>query len=399
MALVVNTNVASITSQMYVNQTNKDMADTMARLSSGKRINTAADDAAGVAIASRLKSEIRGTNQAIRNALDAQAMIDTAEGAHSEIEVILQRMRELAVQSANDTNGAADRTALQNEMTQLTNEIDRIAATTTWAGIYLLNGDGSDGQVSDTTADSTNTFSFQIASNETGTDDTISVAVQAVDSGSLGISGTSTTPTISAGTVRTAAGFNVTVSGGDVTFSAATAAPTAAGTDDVTITVDGFAVSFDVFSDALSKGYANNADGLANAFASKLEALGLAGISGTTDSATLGSDTKVTLSRSGSVDVSTNSAANTALNTIDAAISELNTQRASLGAVSNRLDNNIANLSNIAINLEDGRSRIEDADFAQESANLAKQQIMLQAGTAMLAQANASQQNVLSLIS
>jgi flagellin len=384
---------------MYVNQTNKDMADTMARLSSGKRINTAADDAAGVAIASRLKSEVRGTNQAIRNALDAQAMIDTAEGAHSEIEVILQRMRELAVQSANDTNGSADRTALQNEMTQLTNEIDRIAATTTWAGIYLLNGDGSDGQVSDTTADSTNTFNFQIASNETGTDDTISVAVKAVDSGSLGISGTATTPTISVGTVRTAGQFAVAVSGGDITFTAAQANPAAAGTDEVTITVDGFGVSFDVFSDALSKGYDNDADGLANAFASKLAALGLAGISGTTDNATLGSDTKVTLSRSGSVDVSSNSAANTALNTIDAAISELNTQRASLGAVSNRLDNNIANLSNIAINLEDGRSRIEDADFAQESANLAKQQIMLQAGTAMLAQANASQQNVLSLIS
>ncbi|MGA1218752.1 MAG: flagellin, partial [Pseudomonadales bacterium] len=97
MALVVNTNVASITSQMYVNQTNKDMADTMARLSSGKRINTAADDAAGVAIASRLTSEVRGINQAVRNALDAQAMIDTGEGALVEAVGILQRMRELAV--------------------------------------------------------------------------------------------------------------------------------------------------------------------------------------------------------------------------------------------------------------------------------------------------------------
>ncbi len=117
---------------------NKDMSTAMERLSTGKRINSAADDAAGVAIASRLSSEIRGTNQAIRNAMDGQALIDTAEGAHKEVENILQRMRELAVQASNDTNGAADRTSLQGEFSALSDEITRIGGATTWGGYSCL---------------------------------------------------------------------------------------------------------------------------------------------------------------------------------------------------------------------------------------------------------------------
>ena len=127
MALTVATNTGALMAQAAASSVNRDMETSMERLSTGKRINSASDDAAGVAIASRLSSEIRGTNQAIRNALDAQAMIDTAEGAHAEVENLLQRMREVAVQAANDTNNANDRTALQAEMTQLTAEIDRIA--------------------------------------------------------------------------------------------------------------------------------------------------------------------------------------------------------------------------------------------------------------------------------
>jgi flagellin len=129
---------------------NKDMETSMERLSTGKRINSAKDDAAGVAIASRLTSEIRGTNQAIRNAQDAQGLINTAEGAHKEIENILQRMRELAVQSSNDTNSATDRSNLQAEMSQLVEEIDRISSVSSWAGETLI--------------DQTNTFKFQIGS-------------------------------------------------------------------------------------------------------------------------------------------------------------------------------------------------------------------------------------------
>jgi flagellin len=388
MALVVNTNVASITSQMYVNQTNKDMADTMARLSSGRRINTAADDAAGVAISSRLGAEIRGTNQAIRNALDAQAMIDTAEGAHAEVENILQRMRELAVQAANDTNGTPDRTALQAEMTQLTQEIDRIAATTTWAGVQLLNGDGADGVVG--TADSLNTFNFQIATNTDGTGDTLSVSMKDIGSLSLGING-SDAPDID--NVTDGATTTLTLGG----TSTSPTLTVAAWTTGETVSFDVEGVSFSISTTASSgttAAYAGSADGVAYKIVDEINAAGIDGVSATRTSAG-----EVTIVKTGSVSVSSNSNAQTAINNIDAAIAELNAQRASLGAYSNRLDNTVSNLSNVSINLEDGRSRIQDADFAQESANLAKQQIMLQAGTAMLAQANASQQNVLSLIS
>ena len=134
MALAIATNNAALQSAAAASSVNRDMETSMARLSTGKRINSARDDAAGVAIASRLSSEIRGTDQAIRNAMDGQALIDTAEGGHKEIENILQRMREVAVQSANDTNDSSDRANLQAEMDALITEINRAASVTTWAG-------------------------------------------------------------------------------------------------------------------------------------------------------------------------------------------------------------------------------------------------------------------------
>ena len=278
MALTIATNTGALMAAASASSVNKDMETSMERLSTGKRINSAADDAAGVAIASRLSSEIRGTNQAIRNAQDGQALIDTAEGSHKEVENLLQRMREVAVQAASDTNDADDRTNLQTEFDELVNEIDRIAASTTWAGQDLLNGTGG----------SSGAFEFQIGAN-TGSADKITVTIAAIDSSSAGLSVTGLT-------------------------------------------------------------------------------------------------------------MASNGSAGTTIDAIDAAIKTLNTQRAELGAVSNRLDNTVSNLTNIAINLEGGRGRIEDADFAAESTSLAKSQILQQASTAMLAQANASKQNVLSLL-
>ena len=278
MALTIATNTGALMAAASASSVNKDMETSMERLSTGKRINSAADDAAGVAIGSRLTSEIRGTNQAIRNAQDGQALIDTAEGSHKEVENLLQRMREVAVQAASDTNDADDRTNLQTEFDELVNEIDRIAASTTWAGQDLLNGTGG----------SSGAFEFQIGAN-TGSADKITVTIAAIDSSSAGLSVTGLT-------------------------------------------------------------------------------------------------------------MASNGSAGTTIDAIDAAIKTLNTQRAELGAVSNRLDNTVSNLTNIAINLEGGRGRIEDADFAAESTSLAKSQILQQASTAMLAQANASKQNVLSLL-
>ena len=279
MALAIATNNAALNAAASASSVNRDMETSMARLSSGKRINSASDDAAGVAISSRLSAETRGTDQAIRNSLDGQALIDTAEGAHKEIENILQRMREVTVQAANDTNNDQDRANLQAEIEAMTTEIDRIAGTTTWAGADLME-------------DATTTFSFQVGAT-TGAKNQISVSILTMNATGLGV--------------------------GD-------------GTDSV----------IDVETDAAS--------------------------------------------------------ANTGTGLIDVAIEKVNIQRSELGAVSNRLNHTVNNLTNISSNLSAAKGGIEDADFALETTNLAKNQILQQASTAMLAQANASKQNVLSLL-
>jgi flagellin len=166
MALAIATNNAALNAAAAASSVNKDMETSMSRLSSGKRINSASDDAAGVAISSRLSAEIRGTDQSIRNSLDGQALIDTAEGAHKEIENILQRMREISVQAANDTNSFSDRSNLQAEMNALMIEIDRIASVTTWAGQSLMSNSGS-----------TSDFTFQVGT-ATGTKNQITVNIK-----------------------------------------------------------------------------------------------------------------------------------------------------------------------------------------------------------------------------
>ena len=287
MALAIATNNAALNAAASASSVNRDMETSMARLSTGKRINSASDDAAGVAISSRLSAEIRGTDQAIRNSLDGQALIDTAEGAHKEIENILQRMREVAVQSANDTNNGQDRANLQAEMEAMVTEIDRIAGTTTWAGANLMD------------ASAGTTFSFQVGA-ATGAQNQIAVSISAMNAKGLGV--------------------------GDGTVSVVKVNDTVA--DD------------------------------------------------------------------GSGDVN----ARTGIDLIDTAIKDVNIQRSKLGAVSNRLNHTVNNLTNISSNLSAAKGGIEDADFALETTNLAKNQILQQASTAMLAQANASKQNVLSLL-
>ena len=280
MALTVATNTGALMAQAAASSVNKSMEVSMERLSTGKRINAATDDAAGVAIASRLTSEIRGTNQAIRNAMDAQALLDTAEGAHSEIENILQRMRELAVQSANDTNNATDRDNLDTEFDALRSEITRIEGVTAWAGKNLLDGTAS-----------TTPLVFHLGSQN-------------------------------------------------------------ASSDSVTVTITNMAVSL------LGSGSVYISD----------------------------------------AKVSTQASAAAVVDVLDAAIQQVNLQRAQLGSYSNRFDNTVNNLTNISNNLAAGLGRIQDADFALETTNLAKTQILQQASTAMLAQANAAKQNVLSLL-
>jgi flagellin len=277
MALTVATNTGALMAQAAASSVNKDMEISMERLSTGKRINSASDDAAGVAIASRLTAEIKGTNQAIRNAMDAQAMVDTAEGALVEVVNILQRMRELAVQASNQTNNSTDLTNLNTEYSAMATELSRIEDSTTWAGQQLLDGTGG----------TSGNFSYLI--------------------------GTGASATTSSDTVTH-------------TFASITSL----------------------------KGTVGSVSSLASATA--------------------------------------------AISAMDAAIASVNTERAKAGSFSNRLDSTVSNLTNITSNLQAGRGRIEDADFAAETTNLAKTQILQQASTAMLAQANAAKQNVLSLL-
>ena len=387
--LSIGTNTGALMAAASASNVNKDMETSMERLSTGKRINSAADDAAGVAIASRLTSEIRGTNQSIRNALDGQALIDTAEGAHKEVENILQRMREVAVQSANDTNDSSDRANLQGEMDQLTNEINRISAATTWAGQSLLDGSGG--------TDSDGKFSLQIGAN-TGASDVLTVDINAIDAGTLGVTGF--TDKAAAPDFFNSSADTHDYSSDEVTdiITVTSAKTTTANPSQessveilgITITA---ATPYNITAatvDATQKLAAENLASAINAN-EELTAKGVVATVGTVNT------NEVTISQE-SNNVSSNAAAQNAIKHIDGAISTLNAQRADLGAVSNRLDNTVSNLTNISIQLEGGKGRIEDADFASESTSLAKSQILQQASTAMLAQANASKESVLSLL-
>ena len=426
MALTVATNTGALMAQAAASSVNKEMEISMERLATGKRINGASDDAAGVAIASRLTSEIRGTNQAIRNAMDGQALIDTAEGAHVEVETILQRMRELAVQASNDTNDANDRANIQAEMDALTTEIDRIASTTSWAGQALLDGatpyDGSGVTTLATAHSDAASFSFQVGSGTTSKD-SVTANIGAVGSTALSIAGSEpatgedidltslTTATISntasssTATSAVTASFNSPAAGADLvlTFTSAgtqttsSSATVSTSTTNLAATYASGAFTFELegtdVTVTIGAGGTNSLKGgIAEATKDAIDALGLTGV---TTSVTAGA---VTISKASALDVTSSSAATTAITAIDTAITTINSQRAELGALTNRLDSTVSNLTNISNNLQAGRGRIEDADFASETTNLAKSQILQQASTAMLAQANASKQNVLSLL-
>ena len=382
MALSVNTNVGALSAMNAATAVNKSMETSMERLSTGKRINAASDDAAGVAIASRLESEIRGTNQAIRNTMDAQALIETAEGAHVEIVDLLQRMREVAVQAANDTNDADDRTALTKELTAMTAEINRIANVTTWAGQVLL--DGASPNASQTTETGNASFSFHIGSGTTAADK-VSVNIGAMGGTALGIAGSALKPT-SATVVSQTTAKTVSISAdyGTVTFAAFKAK------DDIKLNINGTEVSI---TSAANDAYEDSEYGSAAQMKVAIDAANIAGLVVTDNG-----DKTLTLAVGGALDITSASKANTAIGTIDSAIKKVNAQRADLGAVSNRLDSTVDNLTNITANLQTSQGRIEDADFAAESSNLAKQQILQQAATSMLAQANASKQSVLTLL-
>ena len=404
MSLSIGTNNAAMRAAEAANISVRSMETSMERLSSGKRINASSDDAAGVAISSRLSSEIRGANQAIRNSLDGQALIDTAEGAHSEIENILQRMREIAVQAANDTNNAQDRDNLQAEMNAMSTEIDRIAGTTTWAGANLME-------------DTNSNFSFQVGT-ATGTQNQIAVNIDSMNTVGLSLKGGNAEIVAQVGLTAAKTAGGTTDS---QVFTIVNANPAQSGSIDFDILNVDYSVGFDagatVTAIAAAAVLAINDGGGATGAGTTLHGYAAANTNGVITLTDADSTSAITATVNNNEHVHAGVAANTSavsveagngksaadnarisIGFIDSAIKQVNVQRSELGAVSNRLNHTVNNLTNISSNLSAAKGGIEDADFALETTNLAKNQILQQASTAMLAQANASQQNVLALL-
>jgi len=299
---VINTNISSIQAQSAMRTTRASTEKAMERLSTGLKINFAGDDAAGLAIASRMTSQIKGLNMAVKNAQDGISLTQTAEGALGEVQNMLQRMRELSLQAASDTNSSDDRAYLQTELKALSTEIDRVAATTTFNNQKLFSGTdfGTFAPASGTasvTNPSTVTLKIQVGSN-TGTSDKVEITLQETSAAKLGIQVTAVGGTNASGELQ-----------------------------------------FDTGAHALD-----------------------------------------------------------AVTAVDAALKNVTNLRSSFGAIQNRLEHTISNLTNIATNTELARSRIQDADYAQETSNMTRGQILQQAGTAMLAQANKMSQSVMSLL-
>jgi flagellin len=386
MAAIINTNVISMNAQRNLNGSQNALATTLQRLSSGLRINGAKDDAAGLAISERMTSQIRGFNQAIRNANDGISMSQTAEGALGEIGNNLQRIRELAVQSRNASNSASDRTALNNEVQQIKAEIDRVASTTTFNGIKLLDGTFTN-QAFQIGANVGETISIanivNAQSSALGTTTTYSASVTGIAANAF----TASTDDIAAGDLKIN-GVDVgaiTAAGGAPAQGAAVAAAInlITGTTGVTASADGAGLV--TLSSTSSTGITVAMSGTANT--------GRTGLTAGTTAAT-GTD----VAGFASLKIDTTTDADTAIASMDSALSALNAARADLGAYQNRFSSAISNLQTSAENLSASRSRIMDADFAAETASLSRNQVLQQAGTAMLAQANAMPQSVLSLL-
>lgn len=392
MALSVVTNTSSLNAQRNLTKSGDGLATAMQRLSSGMRINSAKDDAAGLQISNRLTSQITGLAVAQRNANDGISMAQTAEGAMQASTDILQRMRELALQAANGSNSAGDRDALQKEVAQLQTELTRIADTTSFGDQKLLDG-------------SFGTKNFQVGANA---NETISMSLDSVKASDLG--------TVS-GKSLTIAGFDNTVVGGaaaaeTLTFAVTTATgvnsvsfdiPVGAGTDDLIDAVNDNVGSLGVR--AISDGSGSITFTTSNdvtALTAGSSVTGDAGIFNTTPGAgTLGTADSATGGTAvGSINISgvDDTGAQAALESIDAALKQIDAQRADLGAIQNRFGHTISNLANIQENVSASRSRIQDTDFAIETANMTKNQILQQAGTSILAQANQIPQAAISLI-
>ncbi len=395
MAQVINTNTMSLNAQRNLSTSGSSLATTIQRLSSGSRINSAKDDAAGLAISERFGTQIRGTDVAIRNANDGISLAQVAEGSLTEIGNNLQRVRELSVQASNATNSASDRKALQAEVTQLVSEIDRVAKQSDFNGTKLLDGSFS-------------SQLFQVGANAgqaIAIDKTIDAKANALggakfDTNSLALAD----PGTNADFKVTGLQINgVTIADVDVKQGADAAATGKASREALVTAINAKIGETGVYAEVngtagvtlTSVKDSVNADGSFKAITASV---------GTWTGATAPTFTATTAAAApaakyaSNLDVSTVKGAQQAMEIVDKALGAINSTRADLGAVQNRFTSVVANLQTSSENLSASRSRIKDTDFAKETAELTRTQILQQAGTAMLAQANQVPQGVLSLL-
>lgn len=385
MAAVINTNIASLNAQRNLNASQSSLNTSIQRLSSGLRINSAKDDAAGMAIGERMGAQIRGLNQAARNANDGISLAQTAEGALGTITNNLQRIRELAVQSRNATNSSTDRAALNAEATQLKNEIDRVATTTSFNGVKVLDG----------------TFTnqaFQVGAN---VGETINIAsIANAQSAQLGSSSVAQVTGVAATAFTAITAGDLTINGVSVgaiaadTNAANRASNIAAAANSVSSQTGVYAT---ILAAAPTQVVFTNSGSVP---ATPSVVIAHAGISSTlaTTGLTAATTTATTVTGFAALDISSVAGADTALTSMDAALTAINSARANLGAIQNRFSSVVSTLQSTTENLSAARSRIMDADFAMETSSLTRGQILQQAGTAMLAQANSLPNNVLSLL-
>jgi len=376
----INHNIAALNTYRQLTLVNSATQKSLEKLSSGYRINKAADDAAGLAISEKMRGQIRGLEQAVRNAQDGISLIQTAEGALNETHSILQRMRELAVQAANDSNTNSDRFEIQKEINQLAEEITRIGNNTEFNTMTLLDG----------------TFSgtFHIGANQ---NQTLSLAVSDMRASALDVIATAAVYTIDAGSTNlsTAATNGVTnLIGG--TYRAEVTA-----TGGVTVYAeDGTEIgSGDLASGATNVTVTITATDYLVAASANTITLGISDEAGSGSVATdAGTITMNVLESGQGISVMDQDDAEAAITTIQSALDRVSSQRSNLGAVQNRLEHTINNLGTASENLTAAESRIRDVDMAREMMEFTKNNIISQAATAMLAQANMQPQQVLQLL-
>ncbi|QET05865.1 MULTISPECIES: FliC/FljB family flagellin [Cupriavidus] len=394
MAQVINTNILSLQTQSNLNTSQASLNSAIQRLSSGLRINSAKDDAAGQAIANRFTANIRGLTQASRNANDGISIAQTTEGALTEVNNNLQRVRELSVQAANGTNSGSDLKSIQDEIKQRLAEIDRVSSQTQFNGVKVLAKNQN--------------MTIQVGANDA---ETITIGLQQITSKTLGISGFSvagpqgTTGTIANGTAVTA------IFGNGATGTSATGVSAADIQRALGLNTSSAINAQDLVQDSKGNLFVRvSMTGLTAADDTALSAKGFAG-NGTATSTTMYIAVKASdaVNNGTTAGFTINGAALTSsdfqqtattnpLATMDAALSTVDNLRSALGAVQNRFESTINNLSTTVNNLSASRSRIEDADYATEVSNMTRAQILQQAGTSVLSQANQTTQNVLSLL-